>query len=193
MELTKTLYVPDRTAWHAWLEEHAASEREIWLIYYKKGSGKPRIPYEEAVEEALCFGWIDSLVQRIDEERYAQKFTPRKLGSKWSELNKRRIAKLVKEGRMTPAGIAKVDFHVDEINLDEPVIPGKKPMPELSPSIQQLFMEDKMVWENFSKLAPSHRCNYIRWIMDAKKEETRMKRAQEALELLKQNRKLGMK
>jgi uncharacterized protein YdeI (YjbR/CyaY-like superfamily) len=191
MRLTKTIYAPDRNTWHVWLEKHAASEEEIWLIYYKKCSGKPRISYEDAVEEALCFGWIDSLVQRVDEEKYAQKFTPRKAGSKWSELNKRRVVKLVSEGRMTQAGLDKVDFAVDEVEFDKPR--DRKPEPELSPSIQEILKENEIGWKNFNKLAPSHRRNYIRWIMDAKKEETRKKRAGEALKLLMQNRKLGMK
>ena len=191
MELTKTLYAADRAAWHAWLEEHSATEQEVWLIYYKKGSGKPRISYEDAVEEALCFGWIDSLVQRLDEEKYAQKFTPRKRTSKWSELNKRRVVKLIKEGRMTEAGMAKIDFDINEVDISESA--HKKPEPELSPSIQKMLMEDEIGWQNFIKLAPSHRRNYIGWIMDAKKEETQMRRAREALELLRQNKKLGMK
>ncbi|MGV8026000.1 MAG: YdeI family protein [Anaerolineaceae bacterium] len=191
MELTKTLYVADRAAWHAWLEGHSASEQEVWLIYYKKGSGKPRISYEDALEEALCFGWIDSLVQRMDEEKCVQKFTPRKRTSRWSVLNKRRVVKLIKEGHMTKTGMAKIDFDINEADISEPA--SKKPEPELSPSIQKILMEDEIGWQNFNKLAPSHRRNYIGWIMDAKKEETQMKRAREALELLKQNKKLGIK
>lgn len=193
MELTKTLYVPDRAAWHAWLEQHSTTEQEVWLIYYKKGSGKPRISYEDAVEEALCFGWIDSLVQRMDEEKYAQKFTPRKNSSQWSVLNKYRIVKLVKEGRMTEAGLAKVDFDLEEVNAEDIQPAGNKVEPELPRYIQQILMENEITWQNFNSLAPSHRRNYLRWIMDAKKEETRMRRAREALELLKQNKKLGMK
>lgn len=191
MELTKTLYAADRAAWHAWLEEHSAIEQEVWLIYYKKGSSKPRISYEDAVEEALCFGWIDSLVQRIDDEKYAQKFTPRKSNSKWSELNKHRIVKLFQEGRITEAGMAKIDFDISEVDITESA--RKKPEPELSPSIRKILMEDEISWQNLNKLAPSHRRNYIGWIMDAKKEETQMRRAREALELLRQNKKLGMK
>jgi len=193
LELTKTLYVSDREAWHAWLEEHADTESEIWLIYYKKGSDKPRIPYEDAVEEALCFGWIDSLIQRIDDEKYAQKFTPRKAGSKWSELNKWRVAKLNRAGRMKPAGMAVVDFNVEVVPIEKPKTRGEKPMPELPPSIEKVLMEDETAWSNFNKLAPSHRRMYIGWIMDAKKEETQLKRARETLEMLKQNKKLGMK
>ena len=193
MELTKTLYVSDRDAWHAWLEEHAGTESEVWLIYYKKGSDKVRISYEDAVEEALCFGWIDSLIQRIDDEKYAQKFTPRKAGSKWSELNKWRIAKLTRAGRMKPAGMAVVDFNVDEVSIEKPKTQGEKPMPEIPQYIEKVLKKNETAWTNFNKLAPSHRRMYIRWIMDAKKEETRVKRAQEAVEMLKQNKKLGLK
>src|SRR5262249_60030780 len=85
------------------------SETEVWLIYYKKPSGQPRIPYDDAVEEALCFGWVDSIVKRIDDAKFAQKFTPRRGRTRWSALNKRRLRKLIREGRMTPAGLAKID------------------------------------------------------------------------------------
>jgi len=90
MKITKTLYVTTRDEWRSWLEKNHKSEKEIWLIYYKKHTGKPRIPYDDAVEEALCFGWIDSIIKRIDEKKYAQKFSPRKQNSVWSDLNKKR-------------------------------------------------------------------------------------------------------
>ena len=89
MEITKTYYVATRSEWCKWLQKHHTSATEIWLIYYKKHTGMPRVSYNDAVEEALCFGWIDSLVKRVDADTYAQKFTPRKSKSKWSELNKR--------------------------------------------------------------------------------------------------------
>ena len=86
----KTLYVADRKKWRVWLRQHYKTEKEIWLVYYKKGSGKPRIKYNDAVEEALCFGWIDSLVHPIDDSLYKQIFTPRKERSMWSALNRKR-------------------------------------------------------------------------------------------------------
>jgi uncharacterized protein YdeI (YjbR/CyaY-like superfamily) len=100
------LYVTTRDEWRAWLAEHHDTEKEVWLVSYKKHTGRPQIPYDDAVEEALCFGWIDSLVKTIDDERFAQKFTPRKEKSNWSESNKGRVRKLVREGRMTEAGLA---------------------------------------------------------------------------------------
>src|SRR5438128_11402884 len=123
MESRKTLYVASRAEWRAWLAKHHQSETEVWLIYYKKPSGRPRIPYDDAVEEALCFGWIDSIVKRIDDAKFAQKFTPRKDWTKWSELNKRRVRKLIREGNMTEAGLAKID--VVALGDEQQAKPGK--------------------------------------------------------------------
>ena len=109
MEITKTLYITNRVDWRAWLERNNDTEKEVWLIYYKKHTGKPRIPYDDAVEEALCFGWIDSTVKRVDDEKFAQKFTPRKNKSNWSDLNKKRAKKMIREGRMTKAGLTKIE------------------------------------------------------------------------------------
>ena len=95
--MLKTLYLANREGWRAWLANHHAAETEVWLIYYKKQTARPRIPYEHAVEEALCFGWIDSNVRRIDDERFAQKFTPRRNRTKWSSLNKQRMRKLIRD------------------------------------------------------------------------------------------------
>src|SRR3954463_13551246 len=110
MEIDKTLHVTSREEWRAWLTTHHASETVVWLLFYKKHVGRPRISYDHAVEEALCFGWIDSIVKKVDDEKFAQKFTPRRGGSKWSALNKQRLRKLIREGRMTEAGLAKADL-----------------------------------------------------------------------------------
>jgi uncharacterized protein YdeI (YjbR/CyaY-like superfamily) len=101
MEITKTLYVTDRTAWRKWLQANYKKEPEIWLIYYKKHTGKPSIPYEHAVEEALCFGWIDSQEKRIDDERYVGRFTPRNPKTPYSESNKQRLRKLLAEHKIS--------------------------------------------------------------------------------------------
>src|SRR5687767_550105 len=96
------LYVPTREEWRAWLAEHHATAAEVWLIGYKKQTGKPSVPYDEAVEEALCFGWIDSIRRKLDEERFAQKYSPRRPRSNWTELNLQRARRLQAEGRMAP-------------------------------------------------------------------------------------------
>jgi uncharacterized protein YdeI (YjbR/CyaY-like superfamily) len=190
MSISKTLYVTSREEWRTWLTEHHESEREVWLVYYKKQTGRPRIPYDDAVEEALCFGWIDSLVKRIDDAKFAQKFTPRKDCTKWSALNKRRVRKLIREGRMTEAGLAKIDVAVlgDEPHAKRGQ--GKLALPRF---VRQALMANQRAWEHFQKLAPSYRRQYIGWIMDAKKQETRTRRLREAVALLAQNKKLGLK
>ena len=102
----KTFYDKNRKAWREWLQKNHDKKAGVWLIYYKKGSGKSRVSYDDAVEEALCFGWIDSIMHPIDEYKYKQKFTPRKTKSVWSALNKRRIEKLIEQQLMMPAGLA---------------------------------------------------------------------------------------
>ena len=99
MEITETFYAKTRKEWRTWLEKNHDSKKEIWLIYYKKHTGKPNVPYDESVEEALCFGWIDGILKRIDDERYARRFTPRRKGSIWAPSNVERVANMIKEGK----------------------------------------------------------------------------------------------
>jgi uncharacterized protein YdeI (YjbR/CyaY-like superfamily) len=187
---SKTLYVTNREEWRAWLASHHHAETEVWLIYYKKHTGQARIPYDHAVEEALCFGWIDSIVKRIDDATFAQKFTPRRNHTKWSTLNKRRVRKLIGDGRMTEAGLSKVNLAA--LDEEAPAKPRKRDlvMPRF---VKQALMASPKAWEYFQRLAPSYRRNYVGWIMHAKKLETRDGRLREAVTLLEQNKKLGLK
>lgn len=185
MAIQKTLYVTSRKKWRAWLMKHYESETEIWLIYYKKHTGRPRIPYDHAVEEAICFGWIDSTVKRIDGDKFAQKFSPRRDYTKWSALNIRRLNKLKREGRMTEAGLAKVD---PMILSKEPRAKQNKGGMEIPQYVKQAFMENAKAWENFQNLPPSRRKHYVQWVMDARKEETRKRRLQEAVSRLNQRK-----
>src|ERR1700694_4647030 len=105
----KTVYAKDRREWRSWLAKNHAKCDEIWLVYYKKDSGKPRVAYQDAVEEALCFGWIDGKLNRLDQDRFAQRFTPRRPDSRWSAINIERARRLIEENRMTAAGM--VVFH----------------------------------------------------------------------------------
>jgi len=105
MNTPSCIYFQNRTEWRTWLKKNHSSEKEIWIIYYKKHTANTRIPYEDAVEEAICFGWIDSTVKRMDDERFMQKFTPRNKKSSWSEHNIRRAEKMIQEGRMTEFGL----------------------------------------------------------------------------------------
>ncbi len=185
------LYISNRKEWRKWLKENHSVIREIWLIYYKKHTGKPRIPYNDAVEEALCFGWIDSTVKRIDDEKYCQKFTPRNDKSNWSEHNKKRVAKMIKEKKMTKYGLVKVkaakkngEWYKTAEAVKEFEIPSE---------LKRLLSVNKKARDFFYELSPSHKKQYIGWIASAKKVETRERRAKEALKLLKTKQKLGMK
>jgi uncharacterized protein YdeI (YjbR/CyaY-like superfamily) len=189
VKITKTFTAPDRADWHDWLAKQGESESEVWLVYFKAGTGKPTISYNDSLEEALCFGWVDSIIQKIDEEKYARKFTPRKAGSKWSELNKYLVAKLVQEGRMAEVGLARVDFPLAETPVKRP----KRPELPLPDWLKAGLMTSQKAWKNFQKLAPSHQRNYIGWISDAKKAETRLRRIREAIRRLEKNETLGLK
>jgi uncharacterized protein YdeI (YjbR/CyaY-like superfamily) len=103
------IHFPTAEEWRTWLEANAATEEDVWLMIYKKHAGTPSVTLQEAMQEAICFGWIDSQMQPIDEERYALRFTPRRKTSNWSERNKGWAAKLIEEGRMTEAGLAKIE------------------------------------------------------------------------------------
>jgi uncharacterized protein YdeI (YjbR/CyaY-like superfamily) len=183
MTIRSTLYVTNRESWRAWLAEHCHAATEVWLIYYKKHTGRARIPYDHAVEEALCFGWIDSIVKKMDDERYAQKFTPRRDNTRWSALNKQRLRKLIREGRMTKAGLAKIDAAILEDAAQAKPSKGDVDLPRF---IKQALTANPKAWTNFQILAPSHRRAYIQWIVEAKKEDTRERRLRETVARLEQ-------
>jgi uncharacterized protein YdeI (YjbR/CyaY-like superfamily) len=186
----KALYIHDRAAWRAWLEENHAREHEVWLVYYKKHTDRPRIPYDDAVEEALCFGWIDSTVRRLDEDSYLQRFTPRKRKSNWCESNVKRARKLIAEGLMTKAGLDAIG----EGALDVEFAPRPKSKDtEVPRFVSDALKKTPKAWENFNALAPSYRREYVNWITQAKRDETRERRLREAARLLSENKKLGMK
>ncbi len=185
------LYVQTPSAWRAWLSRHHDSETEIWLIFYKKETGRPSLAYEPAVEEALCYGWIDSIIKKIDAERYARKFTPRKDDSVWSELNKKRVAKLLQGKRMTPFGLAKIDAAKKGGKWDEVHKPADSF--ELPPEFEAALTQNSPARKNFEQLSPTYRKHYIGWIATAKRPETKARRIMEAISLLERGEKLGLK
>ena len=133
----ETFYAKNRLEWRTWLHEHHAHAKEIWLIYYRKATGKPRVSYNTAVEEALCFGWIDSQQKGIDEERFAQRFSPRKPGSNWSETNRVRLRNLIAADKMTPAGLAAAQG----VLIGEPFT--------IPPDIEAALKVDEPTWQTF--------------------------------------------
>jgi uncharacterized protein YdeI (YjbR/CyaY-like superfamily) len=179
------LEVRDRRQWRSWLEQHHAKSPGIWLVSYKQHTGKSSIPYEDAVREALCFGWIDSLVKRLDADRYAQKYTPRKAGSKWSDSNRKRWAELKAAGLLTADGLAAAP--TDNTYAPKPSIP------ELPGYIAKAFRANAKAWRFFHELAPTYRRHFVAWIHTAKQPETREKRIRESIKLLVARKKLGLK
>jgi len=190
----RRIYVSDRRQWRAWLEKHHASEKEVWLIYYKRHTGKPRIPYDDAVEEALCYGWIDSTVKRLDDEKYMQRFTPRNPRSPWSKLNKERAGKMIKAKRMTRAGLARIEDAKESGAWDRADRPKSNTRTtRVPPELKKALAANKAAAANFNSLAPSYRRQYIGWFLSARREETRRKRLKEIVSLLSRNEKLGMR
>ena len=189
-EITKRKSFNNREVWRAWLEKNHATQKELWLVLYKKNSGKPTVSYEQAVEEALCFGWIDGITKGIDEEKYAVRFSPRKSGSIWSESNKKRVAKMIEQGRMTEAGLAKVEEGKHNGEWDKATV--REDTTNIPPELKRALKADKQAERNFDALAPSHKRQYIYWIADAKRDETRQRRIREALRMLRENKKLGI-
>jgi uncharacterized protein YdeI (YjbR/CyaY-like superfamily) len=186
VKILKTLDVRSRDEWRDWLRGHHASDSVIWLVFHRRAPAEKSISYDSAVEEALCFGWIDSIVRRLDDDRYARKFTPRKPESKWSTINRERYAKLKARGLLADPGLERAPTGRS----------GDQPRPSLSaiPSyIENQLKADGRAWDYFKQLAPSYRRVYIAWIDSAKREETKQKRLLEAIGLLASGRKLGLK
>jgi len=190
-KITKKLHFTNRDDWRAWLDENHASQKEIWLIFFKKHTGKPTMLYDDAVEEALCFGWIDGIMKRIDEEKHAIRFSPRHNKSVWSKANKKRIEKMIKQGRMTEAGLAKVRAAKESGEWENARI--REDLIELPHDFAQELAKNERAQENFNNFAPSYKKQYIYWIMDAKREETRQRRIQETVQRVEENKKPGMK
>ncbi|MEM1096955.1 MAG: YdeI/OmpD-associated family protein [Bacteroidota bacterium] len=173
-----------RAAWRAWLEAHHAREDGVWLIRYKKATGKPAVRYDEAVEEALCFGWVDSKPNKLDDERSLLWFAPRKAGSNWSRLNKERIARMEAAGQMTPAGRAKVEAAKADgswsalDDVENLVIPH-----DLADALAGY--PDAAV--HFDAFPRSAKRGILEWILNAKRAPTRAKRIAETARLAQDN------
>jgi len=181
-----------RQAWREWLARNHDRSKGLWLAYYKKGTGKRSVTYEEALQEALCYGWIDSTVGRIDEERYKQKYTPRNVKSVWSASNKARIEKLISEGRMAPPGLAKVEAakrngswesfdDIDRIGrgADAP-----------SDLLKALSREPRAK-AAFEGRPPSEKKLWAYWVLSAKRPETRARRVEETVKRVLAGRRPG--
>ncbi len=181
----RTIEIQTCQHWRAWLEKHHASSQGIWLLFHKNHTDTKSLSYDDSVREALCFGWVDSLIKRLDENCYARKFTPRHPTSKWSDTNRSRWAELKAAGLLTAAGLAAAPTD----NSYEP----RPTIPDLPAYLAEALQANANAWSFFQTLAPSHRRNFVRWVHSAKRPETRAKRIQESIALLKAGQKLGLK
>ena len=179
------LEIRTRQQWRTWLGKHHASSPGIWLVFYKDHTGVKSIPYEDSVLEALCFGWIDSLIKRLDDDRYAHKFTPRQPSSKWSDINRKRWVELKSAGLLSAAGLAAAP--TDNTYAPKPAIP------DLPGYIAKALKGNPKAWSFFQELAPTYRRHFVVWIHIAKRPETREKRIRESIALLAAGTKLGLK
>ena len=196
MKEPESIYFRNREEFRTWLGQNGSDHPGLWMIYFKKHLLKEGIEYLEALEEALCFGWIDSLIKNLDEERYLRKFMPRKNKSQWSDFNRKKLAELIRNGKMTQAGLDKIDPSILATLTDanDPPIQQPKESGWMAPDfILQELGKNEPALKYFNLLSASCRKQYILWITQAKREETIQKRIREAIELLKGNKKLGLK
>jgi uncharacterized protein YdeI (YjbR/CyaY-like superfamily) len=188
MNIGKTLYVSNRKAWRTWLAKNHARQKEIWLIYYKKNSSKPRIPYNDAVEEALCYGWIDSIVKPIDGEKYAQRFSPRKPNAQWSPMNIERLRRLLRQGKVTRAGRKAAEGALAKLRTKH----SHKRI-TIPPDILKALKKDPTTWRKFSRFPASYKRIRVGWIAGARKRpEVFSQRLGYFLKMTRQNKRFGM-
>lgn len=180
MKIGKMLRAPNRKAWRSWLAKNHRAKKEIWLVYARKHTGKARVPYDDAVEEALCFGWIDGTVKRIDENYFAQRFSPRRSPkSQLSETNKERVRRMIAAGLMTPAGMEKIAARMAEV-----FIWPKDVLAELK--------KNRIAWKNFRRFPESYQRVRLGWLNNSRhRADVFQRRLAHFLKMTEQNRKFG--
>lgn len=185
------LYIETAPEWREWLKKNHNKIDGVWLIFYKKVSSKPSINYQDALDEALCYGWIDSIIKRVDEDKYVRKFTCRNDNSKWSEINKARVEILIKKKKMTSYGLQKIKAAKGNgkwYETDRPELNN-----ESKSDFELELGKNKKAKEFFNKLSPSFQKQYLLWISSAKQMVTQEKRISESIKLLERGQKLGLK
>ena len=188
MELNSALSFKNRDEWRKWLEKNYRKEKEVWLVHYKKHVGKIGIQLEEAVEEALCFGWIDGKLRKVDKERFILRYSPRKANSVWSKLNRERVERLVKSGKMTAAGLSVIEEAKKRGSWNQAYTNLKRD--RIPPDLRKALAEDKRALDNFQRFANSYRNMYIQWVKSAKTGKTRRERIEKVVKQASQNKKL---
>jgi len=188
----KQLKVSSIEAWRDWLEKHHLDEDVIWLVFRKKGAGPVPFDYQMALDEALCFGWVDSLLKSIDEKEYMRKFTPRKASSTWSDHNKKHVARLMAEGRMRDAGRKTIEVAKANGMWDKGITPPEI-NDQLPGALLSAFQDHPNARDNYFKMAVKHQKQFNIWINMAKRAETILKRVDESIRLLELGQELGLK
>lgn len=178
----ETVFATDRVEWRRWLEKNHARSQEIWLAFYKKASGRQTVSYDHAVEEALCFGWVDGMKKKLDEECYAFRFTPRKPKSAWSKSNLARVERMIAEGRMMRAGLAAYNTTDRREVAATPT--------EMPKALEDKFRKKRAAWANYEKFPPGYRRVTAGWVASAKKEETQLKRLEKLIEFSTRNERI---
>jgi uncharacterized protein YdeI (YjbR/CyaY-like superfamily) len=182
-----TLDLRSRREWRRWLATHHDTVAAVWLVFHKQHTGVACLGYDDAVEEALCYGWVDSIIKRLDDERYVRKFTPRRAGSVWSTVNRRRHADLARRGLLAEPGRKRAPTGARRPPADTLRAVG------LPAYVRRGLRAEPRAWRAFQELAPSYRRRYVGWIHSARLEETRLRRLREVVRVLAAGRKLGMK
>ena len=178
----ETVPAKDRAVWRRWLAKNSTRSQQIWLIFYNKASGKPTVSYDHAVEEALCFGWVDGQKKKLGEECHAIRFTPRKAKSAWAKSNIVRVERLIAEGKMTAAGL-KAYQAADRLEI--------APLPTSLPkTLKEKFRSQRTAWANYEKFPPGYRRMTAGWVASAKKEETQLKRLEKLMEYSAHNERI---
>ncbi len=179
MELGKTLHVDNRQEWRDWLAKNNGRARDIWLVFYRKASAKTSISYDDAVEEALCYGWIDSQVKNVDTESYAQRFTPRRAGSPISEMNRVRVRRLIERGLMTPIGLAALGDISTVFQAPDDIL--------------RELQKDPVVWKNFQDFPETYRNIRLAFVAGARKRPAEFeRRLRHLIKMTAQNKQFGM-
>ncbi len=173
------IFFKDGMAFRKWLKKNHATEKEVWVGFWKVHTGKPSMTWSESVDEALCFGWIDGIRKSIDADSYTNRFTPRRKGSNWSAINIAKVKALSKKGLMQPAGITAFEKRREE-NIEMYSYENKPG--NLSAGYQKLFKANNAAWKFFNAQAPSYQRTMIHWIMSAKQEITRKKSLMKTIE-----------
>jgi uncharacterized protein YdeI (YjbR/CyaY-like superfamily) len=189
-------YFVDEASFRKWISLHHDKCAGIWMVFYKKHTGRKCIKYSEALDTALCYGWIDSIIKKIDGTKYARKFTPRTGTSKWSEFNKKRVNELIDNGKMTETGLNKIESYLKtgKVNwVNNGTIKKNKELLHYPEFILKEFAKNEPALSNFNNLAPTYQRHYILWITDASRNVTIRNRIKESIGLLKENKKLGLK